>query len=336
MIKNNYFFIPKLKNVVIIGYHIKLIEINKFLKNKKINHIIITSKDQSKSIKGIKFNIFNKIDDKFKNFILKKYKIDETLFISLGSRIIFKEEVINNFFKKNLVNFHNSRLPLDAGGGGMSWRILRRDRIDNQLVHLVDKGIDTGPIITTNKNIFPAALTIPAEMENFSFSKFEIFFKDFISNLKKGKKYELKSQIDYSGRYNPRLNTKINGWIDWNMSSENLIRFINAFDDPYTGAQTSINGINVRIKKAQLHDGESFNHPFMTGLISRNDKKWIVVSTTDSAMILIENVLNSNNKNIISSLKAGDRFTTSKSKLFQAKEKRVTYNAKGLIKNKSR
>ena len=39
------------------------------------------------------------------------------LIISL-TMIIFKEEIINKFFKNNLVNFHNSRLPLDAGGGG--------------------------------------------------------------------------------------------------------------------------------------------------------------------------------------------------------------------------
>ena len=43
----------------------------------------------------------------------------------------------------NLINFHGTRLPLDAGGGGFSWKIMREDRIDNQLVHLIDEGIDT-------------------------------------------------------------------------------------------------------------------------------------------------------------------------------------------------
>ena len=111
-----------------------------------------------------------------------------------------------------------------------------------------------------------------------------------------------------------------------------MIRFINAFDDPYLGAQTTINGINVRIKKAQLHDGESSNHPFMSGLISRNDKKWIVVSTIDKAMILIEKVLSKTNKNIILDLKVGDRFTTSENRLYSAKERRIRYNTKGLVK----
>ena len=132
------------------------------------------------------------------------------------------------------------------------------------------------------------------------------------------------------GRYNPRLNTKINSWIDWNMSSENLIRFINAFDDPYAGAQTTINNMNIRIKRAQLHDGESTNHPFMTGLISRHDKKWIVVSTIDENMLLIENILNSKGKNIISELNPGDRFYTPIEHLEKAKQYRAVYSPVGL------
>ena len=51
------------------------------------------------------------------------------------------------------------------------------------------------------------------------------------------------------------------------MSSENLIKFINAFDDPYSGAQTMIGNKIGSIKKAQLHDGESPNHPFIIKLI---------------------------------------------------------------------
>ena len=331
MIKNNYFSTPKLKNIVIIGYHNKLSEIIDILQAHQLNSFIITSTNQSKEIKTIEHAIFDKIDLRFKKFITKKFKVEETIFISLGSRIIFKNEEIKNFFKGNLINFHNSRLPLDAGGGSMSWRILRKDRIDNQLVHIVDKGIDTGPIINFRKSIIPASCTIPIEMENYSTSQFMLFFKDFIENIKKGKKYSLKSQVDYLGRYNPRLNTKINGWIDWNMSSENLIRFINAFDDPYLGARTTINNLNVRIKKAQLHDGESSNHPFMTGVISRHDKDWLVVSTTDNAMILIEKVLDKKNKNIISKIKAGDRFISSEKNLYLARAKRIKYNTKGLV-----
>ena len=72
----------------------------------------------------------------------------------------------------------------------------------------------------------------------------------------------------------------------------------------------------------------------MSGLISRHDTDWIVVSTTDKSMVLIEKVLNKNNKNIISELKVGDRFVTSSKQLLSAKKNRIKYNTKGLSKNK--
>ena len=69
----------------------------------------------------------------------------------------------------------------------------------------------------------------------------------------------------------------------------------------------------------------------MSGLISRHDKDWLVVSTADKSMILIEKVLNKKNKNIISDLKQGDRFVTSLSKLYLARKDRIKYNSRGLI-----
>ena len=148
MIKNNNFYIENLNSVVFLGQSnafSKLIEVNKSL---KLNTLIITSSHQSKLIdKKIDYKIFDKLDDKFKNFINKNVKVKNTIFVSFGARYIFKKDAIENFFLNNLVNFHEARLPLDAGGGSFSWKIMREDRIHNQLVHLVDDGLDTGPII---------------------------------------------------------------------------------------------------------------------------------------------------------------------------------------------
>lgn len=334
MIKNNFFSIPNLENVVFIGYSSQLNELIDITKKLKLKSFIITSADQAKNInKKLEYKIFNKINNEFKNFITSKFEIKKTIFISIGSRIIFSKDVIDNFFKNNLINFHSSRLPLDAGGGNMSWRIMRNDRIDNQLVHIIDEGIDSGPILLTKKSIFPNNCQIPVDYENFSKLNFLVFFKDFIEKIKKGQNFQLNHQINYIGRYNPRLNTTINGWIDWGLKSVDLIKFINAFDDPYSGAQTTINNLEVKIKKAQLHGGDSSNHPFMSGLISRHDEDWVVVSTIDENMLLIECILNGKDENIISKLKLGDRFITPIEKIFLSKKIRPRYDSKGLVKN---
>ena len=118
MILNNKFYINNLKYIILLGeteVFKNLLEINS---NFGLKTFIVTSTHQAKIInKNIKINIFDNINDKFKKFINKNCKIDNTLFISLGARYIFKKETINNFLN-NLVNFHGARLPiLDCGGG---------------------------------------------------------------------------------------------------------------------------------------------------------------------------------------------------------------------------
>ena len=79
--------------------------------------------------------------------------------------------------------------------------------------------------------------------------------------------------------------------IDWNLESYDLHNFICAFDDPYKGASTFLNNGNfgrVYLKNVHIHGGDSSNHPYMAGLVSRHDKKWIVVATRSKHMLLIE------------------------------------------------
>ena len=150
--------------------------------------------------------------------------------------------------------------------------------------------------------------------------------------LKNGSEFELKPQNNNLGRYNPRLNTIENGFIDWQLQPYDLINFINSFDDPYPGASTYLNNGKfgkLFIKKAQLHGGDSSNHPYMTGIVNRHDKNWIVVSTVGKHMLLIEKVINADGKNIIMQIKPGDRFYTPSEKIENSKSKRIIYSSKG-------
>ena len=334
MIKNNKFYVENLNTVVFLGQNnsfSKLIEVNNSL---KLNTLIITSSHQSKLIdKKIDYKIFDKLDDKFKNFINKNVKVKNTIFVSLGARYIFKKNTIENFFSNNLVNFHSTRLPLDAGGAELSWTIMREDRINNQLVHLIEEGIDSGPIIDNHSSLFPKQCQIPNDFMVYKLEKFIEFYSEFLKKVKDGKSFDLKPQVNYLGRYNPRLNTEIDGLINWDLDSYDLFNFINAFDEPYKGASTFLNNGNfgkLYLKKIHLHGGDSSNHPYMSGIVSRHDKNWIVVSTKSKHMILIEKVLDKKGNNIISNIKVGDRFYTPYEELEKSKKIRIIYNSKGL------
>lgn len=331
MNEKNYFCFDNLKHIYFLGavnYFDELISINK---NLKLSTNIISSAHQaSEHNLDSRIPTYDKIDNNFINTIKKNVDIKKTLFISLGARWIFKKNTIKNLFNNNLINFHGTRLPYDAGGGGHSWKIMRQDRIDNQLVHIVDEGIDTGPILFNRATVIPHQYKLPVEIENFRVQNFLIFYEEFIKKVSLKKKFLKKFQPNYLGRYNPRLNTELNGWIDWDLNSYDLINFINAFDDPYLGASTIINNERVYIKKAQLHGGETPNHPFMAGLISRHDENWIIVSTKDKNSLIVEIVNNNEKKNIIKNLTEGDRFYTPSLKIEKSRKERVKYTAKGL------
>tara|TARA_Y100000816_G_scaffold163605_1_gene117128 strand:+ start:4887 stop:5891 length:1005 start_codon:yes stop_codon:yes gene_type:complete len=334
MIKKGKFFIKNLKNVIFLGesdVFRDLIDIN----NKKgINSKIITSPAQSKNISvDLKFKKFAKIDSKFKKFINSNFKIDETLFISMGSRWIFSGNMIKNFFKNNLINFHPTRLPQNSGATPFSWQILRGDRISIRLIHLIEKEIDKGPIIYFDKSILPNSCQIPKDFYEYYNSNLVKFYEKFLDLIIKKHEFELKKQPNYLSNYNPRLNSNINGWIDWSLSSKNILRFINAFDDPYKGSITMMNKKKVRIKKVQLHGGETSNHPYSNALVLRNDEKWIVVGlNSERHTLLISEVLDTNNKNIVKNIKVGDRFYSPIKKLETAKRIRAKFKLQGIKK----
>ena len=66
---------------------------------------------------------------------------------------------------------------------------MRNDRIDNQLVHIIDEGIDTGPIIKYSSSLYPKDCLMPKEIDNYSLEKFFQFYCSFISDLIEGKSF---------------------------------------------------------------------------------------------------------------------------------------------------
>ena len=59
---------------------------------------------------------------------------------------MLKNSTISSLFKNKLFNLHSTGLPQNRGGGGFSWQIMMGVKSVTAR-HLVDNGIDTGPII---------------------------------------------------------------------------------------------------------------------------------------------------------------------------------------------
>lgn len=253
-----------------------------------------------------------------------------TLGISIGAAWIFQPKLIN-LFNNRLVNIHGARLPRNRGGGAYSWNILTNNRLGYHLIHLIDKNIDSGKIIMINEYIYPPSCRIPIDYEKFSRESYIPFLKTFYKKIDQQENFSLINQPSYLSTYWPRLTTDIHGYIDWSWKTEDIERFICAFDDHYQGTMTLLNREIVRLKKCfSFYEDGSF-HPFQSGLIYRKNRQRIFVASTNGSLI-IEEVIN-NNQNIINRLKLGDRFYTPIKYLEKAKQFRAQYSAYGLKKN---
>ena len=319
----------KFKNIFFLGAHDNFNELIKINNNLGLKTFIISSTSQvrEKKLDKSKIKILDKLDDKFFLFVKKNVNVEETIFVSLGGRWIYNKKIIN-FCKNGIFNFHRSRLPFDAGGGGFSWRIMNNDRIDNQLVHKITEIIDVGPILMSDAEVIPAQCILPDQIEKFSLNRFYLFYKNFMKKMINDENLNVKHPPESIGSYYPRLSTNQNGWIDWSYDVYDLVNFINAFEDPYIGASTFYKSKRVFIKKVQVHGGEISTHPYLSGLITRVDKNWLIVSTNSGRSIIIEKVMINNDINIIKEIKVGERFFTPIEKLENSKSFRAKYTPK--------
>lgn len=320
------FRIENLSAVVFLGASLDAPEFIQIAKRKGLVSEIVTNPAQLGDLpKGLASLVTEKVDQEFVTHIRQISDPATTLYVSLGARWIFKNRIIVDLMQDHLVNFHGARLPYDAGGGGFSWRIMNSDRIDTQLVHMIDEGVDTGPVLDSNSVILPRECVTPRDIHAFYRKRVLGFYEGFVGALLEGRSFAKRIQPSYLGRYFPRLMTAKNGWINWGWSSSDLISFITAFDDPYAGASTMLNGKPVRLKGVHRHGGEMGAHPFMSGLVTRHDGGWIVVSTGDSHSLLVEKVEDENGIDLLAKIRAGDRFYTTQDLLDAALSERVRY-----------
>ena len=250
---------PKIDSVVLLGGGKLLVKILNEIERDDLKIKIITSPRHAREIieekclldlineKNIPSLIVNSLDDlKIKKFL---ENLNSSLFLSISSAWIFSKKVIESLFNNRIINVHGTRLPQNRGGGNFSWRILMGNRLGFTQLHIVDSGIDTGDLVATQEYLYPPTCRRPIDFEDFSIAKDKQFILEFIRKLStQAIEIDLKSQTSYLSSYWPRLSTSLHGWIDWNDKIIPLERFICAFDEPFAGAKTTLNGENVSLK----------------------------------------------------------------------------------------
>ncbi|MFA6552387.1 MAG: formyltransferase family protein [Candidatus Paceibacterota bacterium] len=328
----------KIKKFALLGGSQKILFVSKYLISKNIpikvfssTRLLAEKMDSGLSLEqelkkaGIEFynspNINN--DQNLADFI-----DDGTVGLSIGGPWIVKFGLIS-LFKGKILNLHDQRLPENRGGGGFSWIILMGEKTGRCTLHLIDEGIDSGDIISVKKFVFGPKCLKPIDYYKKILKEDESFVTKFIDKVLAGKSFKKIVQNEEESTYWPRLNTKINGYINWSWSAEEIKKFICAFDDPYDGASTFLNKKRVFLKNCSVFKSKYNFHPFQAGLVFKITAGKFFVAAV-GGIVVVEKVLDETGNDVGSLLRVGDRFVTSSDFLDSALETRIIYTPEGL------
>ncbi len=241
---------------------------------------------------------------------------DRTLALSFGAAWIFASDFIDRF-RGRLLNVHGARLPKDRGAGGFSWRILRGDYNGACCIHRVDTGIDSGEIIMYQEFVYPQSCRKPLDFYNYTLEMYLPFLEDFLHKVLAGENFHPARQEEAISTYYPRLNTAIQGVIDWSWGLAEIERLICAFDDPYQGASTYYHEMLVHLKDCFITLDDGAFHPFMSGQVYRKHDGVIYIATRDGGLAVRE-ITDASGIDIYPKIRLGHRFHTPSTELVRA------------------
>jgi len=233
-----------------------------------------------------------------------------------GPAWIFGPQVLSAF-GGGMVNYNPIPVPRYLGGAHYTWQILNGDRRGGCILQLVTPALDRGPILRSRYFRIPASARTPEDYFRAYHRPGCALVDGALKDIVAGRAFRTQAydRVDARRLYLPRLNTAKNGFIDWRWSGAEIERFCCAFDRPYAGAGSYIDGVEVRLGDVRLEKGERF-HPFLSGLIVRRsgDTAWIAVT----GGLLRVAALRSQGADVRALAREGARLSTPPEKLHEA------------------
>ena len=270
----------------------------------------------------IQNNITYKVVSSITKKTILKHMTADTLLFSVHCRWIIKEDVLR-LFPKMIFNYHNLSLPEQRGAAGHSWRLMQGNNKSQLNIHEISIGVDKGNIVLKKDMKFPKSCINLTKCYKYMEKHEQKLFATFLSSSKD----KILIQDEKKSFYWPRLDTLKHGLIDWNWSLKEIKLFCTAFDEPFKGASTFMNGHRVFLTDAKLVDSSIYFHPFQAGLVYRILNKFVYIATINGGIKVkvksIENLKGKVIKNI--NIRLGDRFITPEKFLYLAKTEKCDY-----------
>jgi len=168
-------------------------------------------------------------------------------------------------FPGRICNLHPSLLPKERGSGTFTYRILNNSREVSATIHVVDAGLDTGPVLLQSLSGLALDRPKPHDYLIATNALYTELIERFLTAVKAGQTLPTQTQVQDDHTYLPLLHTETNGAIDWSWTADEIERFIRAFGDPYPGAFTFVKDTRLAILDATVEPAEVPFHPYLAG-----------------------------------------------------------------------
>jgi methionyl-tRNA formyltransferase len=232
--------------------------------------------------------------------------------LSFGAPWIFTAKWLADW-QGLIFNSHARPLPRHRGAGGASWLVMMGERGGMAAIHELTAGVDEGPIVASAPFTYPHEALLPLHFDEEDARHSERLLRSWLPLAFEGQ-ISRKDQDEGGATYWPRLSTDLHGWIDWSWTADEILRFAQAFDAPYSGAKSYLRGKAVPLREAELVDREAY-HPFQAGLIFRTFSDRFYVAARGGTLSFTQPGL----------VRTGDRLVTPQAVLEGARSLRITY-----------
>ena len=180
--------------------------------------------------------------------IFRELKADIAVVVAYG--LILPNQILSSP-KLGCVNIHASLLPRWRGAAPIQRAIMEGDNDTGVCIMKMDEGLDTGPILLSNKIQINEKDTAKILSERLSLAGSKLIIK-VLGSLSS---YEPQTQPTAGVTYANKIQ-KSEAKIDWSLSAKAIDRKIRALS-PFPGAWTEVNGERIKLLASKVIDKES-------------------------------------------------------------------------------
>ena len=185
--------------------------------------------------------------------------------------------------KMGIVGYHPALLPKNRGRHPLIWALVLGLSDSGSTFFFMTEGADDGDILSQEKVEIlyeDDAKSLYDKVSNIALRQIE----DFLPKLQNNSFKTIKQNNDLANVWRKR--GKVDGKIDFRMTSRAIYNLVRALTKPYVGAHVEYNEQDISIWNVEEVEFDQNNIEF--GKVLENDGKSIVVKTYDKAIKIID------------------------------------------------